>query len=121
MKVYELRDNDWFDRGTGFCTGEVINVRPSDVVATAAARPPVCSATLEGLAMSEEKNTDQRIWMMQDVPKIFVESEDEKGRYLLETEIGKDEGYQKQQGLIITSPDRDTRQETDPLRPAQKP
>lgn len=20
VKVYELRDNDWFDRGTGFCT-----------------------------------------------------------------------------------------------------
>jgi hypothetical protein len=27
VKVYELRDNDWFDRGTGFCTGQVINVR----------------------------------------------------------------------------------------------
>ena len=20
VKVYELRNNDWFDRGTGFCT-----------------------------------------------------------------------------------------------------
>lgn len=27
VKVYELRDNDWFDRGTGFCTGQVVNVR----------------------------------------------------------------------------------------------
>ena len=26
VKVYELRNNDWFDRGTGFCTGQVINV-----------------------------------------------------------------------------------------------
>ena len=26
VKVYELKDNDWFDRGTGFCTGRVINV-----------------------------------------------------------------------------------------------
>lgn len=26
VKVYELRDNDWFDRGTGFCTGQIINV-----------------------------------------------------------------------------------------------
>lgn len=26
VKVYELRDNDWFDRGTGFCTGEVVGV-----------------------------------------------------------------------------------------------
>lgn len=28
VKVYELRDNDWFDRGTGFCTGQVLDVRP---------------------------------------------------------------------------------------------
>lgn len=26
VKVYELRENDWFDRGTGFCTGQIINV-----------------------------------------------------------------------------------------------
>ncbi|KAK3065320.1 hypothetical protein LTS18_001071 [Coniosporium uncinatum] len=25
VKVYELRSNDWFDRGTGFCTGSVVN------------------------------------------------------------------------------------------------
>ena len=28
VKVYELRDNDWFDRGTGFCTGSILDVRP---------------------------------------------------------------------------------------------
>ena len=27
VKVYELRNNDWFDRGTGFCTGQNVNVR----------------------------------------------------------------------------------------------
>jgi hypothetical protein len=26
VKVYELRDNDWFDRGTGFCTGQIMGV-----------------------------------------------------------------------------------------------
>lgn len=26
VKVYELRDNDWFDRGTGFCSAEFIEV-----------------------------------------------------------------------------------------------
>ncbi|KAH8702408.1 putative DUF625 domain protein [Talaromyces proteolyticus] len=61
VKVYELRDNDWFDRGTGFCTGAIV----------------------------------------EDVPTIFVESEDEKGRCLLNTSIGKDEGYQKQQETLI--------------------
>lgn len=29
VKVYELRKNDWFDRGTGYCTGRVVNVRDS--------------------------------------------------------------------------------------------
>jgi hypothetical protein len=32
VKVYELRNNDWFDRGTGFCTGQVINVRLNSYV-----------------------------------------------------------------------------------------
>lgn len=26
-KVYELRDNNWFDRGTGLCSAEFIEVR----------------------------------------------------------------------------------------------
>ena len=26
VKVYELKHNDWFDRGTGFCTGRLVNV-----------------------------------------------------------------------------------------------
>lgn len=26
VKVYELRDNDWFDRGTGFCLGHALDV-----------------------------------------------------------------------------------------------
>ncbi|OAL26495.1 hypothetical protein AYO20_10064 [Fonsecaea nubica] len=61
VKVYELRDNDWFDRGTGFCTGQFIN----------------------------------------DEPRIYVESEDQPDRMLLETRIVKDDGYQKQQDTLI--------------------
>ncbi|KAF9894073.1 Platinum sensitivity protein [Aspergillus nanangensis] len=61
VKVYELRDNDWFDRGTGFCTGQVVD----------------------------------------DEPRIYVESEDEPNRVLLLTKISKDDGYQKQQETLI--------------------
>ena len=33
VKVYELRNNDWFDRGTGFCTATFYSVRlPSRVL-----------------------------------------------------------------------------------------
>jgi hypothetical protein len=28
VKVYELKNNDWFDRGTGFCKGAVTAVSP---------------------------------------------------------------------------------------------
>lgn len=27
VKVYELKNNDWFDRGTGFCVGQILDVR----------------------------------------------------------------------------------------------
>ncbi|KAL4778530.1 component of IIS longevity pathway SMK-1-domain-containing protein [Aspergillus varians] len=61
VKVYELKENDWFDRGTGFCTGRILD----------------------------------------DEPRIFVESEDKPLRVLLETRISKDGGYQKQQDTLI--------------------
>lgn len=28
VKVYELRENDWFDRGTGFCSASITTVYP---------------------------------------------------------------------------------------------
>ncbi|KAF2084093.1 DUF625-domain-containing protein [Saccharata proteae CBS 121410] len=61
VKVYELKNGDWFDRGTGFCTGSIIN----------------------------------------DEARIYVQSEDEPVRPLLETRINKDDGYQKQQDTLI--------------------
>ena len=33
VKVYELRDNDWFDRGTGFCTATFTQVCLSSFLA----------------------------------------------------------------------------------------
>ena len=27
VKVYELKNNEWHDRGTGFCAGQVVGVR----------------------------------------------------------------------------------------------
>ncbi|QVM11933.1 Platinum sensitivity protein [Coccidioides posadasii str. Silveira] len=32
VKVYELKDNDWFDRGTGFCTGQIFDDEPKILV-----------------------------------------------------------------------------------------
>ena len=38
VKVYELKNNDWFDRGTGFCRGVVLSVRLGP--------PPCCCAPM---------------------------------------------------------------------------
>jgi hypothetical protein len=39
VKVYELRNNDWFDRGTGFCAAEFIFVcDPHQLVASMVSR-----------------------------------------------------------------------------------
>jgi protein phosphatase-4 regulatory subunit 3 len=41
VKVYELRNNDWFDRGTGFCRGVIVNVR-SPLLLPRLRRRPFC-------------------------------------------------------------------------------
>jgi hypothetical protein len=50
VKVYELRDNDWFDRGTGFCTGTVMGVSSFPFVSACAAF--VATATTRARAVS---------------------------------------------------------------------
>ena len=40
VKVYELKNNDWFDRGTGFCTGRIINVSDPKIWHTVVIRLP---------------------------------------------------------------------------------
>ncbi|KAK8194717.1 component of IIS longevity pathway SMK-1-domain-containing protein [Phyllosticta capitalensis] len=73
VKVYELKNGDWFDRGTGFCTSAMVNPCHS-----------------------------------QDEPRIYVQSEDDPQRVLLETKVTKDDGYQKQQGDIDAETCADT-------------
>ena len=41
--------------------------------------------------------------VQQDEPRIYVESEDQPERMLLETKIVKDDGYQKQQGQQLNA------------------
>ena len=92
VKVYELKNNDWFDRGTGFCTGRIINVgthKTWDTVLTGRASSLETSCKYQG---------DTTLIKVQDESKIYVESEDSPERLLLETRITKDDGYQKQQG-----------------------
>lgn len=62
VKVYELKNNDWYDRGTGFCAGQVL---------------------------------------ANDEARIYVQSEDDAQRILLETRISRDDGYQRQQDTLI--------------------
>ena len=87
VKVYELKNNDWFDRGTGFCTGRIVNVRDEGVQGLRA--PPLDS----GQHVADLLGGDES--------RILVEAEDQPDRLLLETKISKDDGYQKQQDTLI--------------------
>lgn len=50
VKVYELKSNDWFDRGTGFCVGSIVNVshtpRIPDSMRTPSLYPPSYTCAL---------------------------------------------------------------------------
>jgi hypothetical protein len=63
VKVYELRHNDWFDRGTGFCCAclvQVSNPRPLSNTACLSASVPllthVTSAVVFRLKKASRKN-----------------------------------------------------------------
>jgi protein phosphatase-4 regulatory subunit 3 len=105
VKVYELRHNDWFDRGTGFCYACWVPVRPRRICAS----PPVWSIAdvrrdrcrFVVLLLTE---LCARILQVEEgqpkEPRVVVESEDQPNRRLLETKIVKDDGFQKQQGMF---------------------
>ena len=47
VKVYELRNSDWFDRGTGFCMGQLVDVsrKRADARASSQEAPRLPSLT----------------------------------------------------------------------------
>lgn len=94
VKVYELRNNDWFDRGTGFCTGRIVNVSIHFhiIVTGYYQEPPKLRGKPKACRVANCLSP-------QDESKVYVESEDQPERLLLETQITKDDGYQKQQGM----------------------
>ncbi|KAL4806113.1 component of IIS longevity pathway SMK-1-domain-containing protein [Aspergillus unguis] len=101
VKVYELKENDWFDRGTGFCTGRILDVSIFDT--------PWYLAWPDRARIPSHSVPFARWFLLavvgahgcHDEPRIFVESEDKPIRVLLETRISKDGGYQKQQDTLI--------------------
>ena len=108
VKVYELRNNDWYDRGTGFCTASYSFVSPP--VPPRASFPflplrsllsPYCDrahlsrATVlfaDAIAFPQSEDGNQRD------PRVLVESEEQPDRVLLETRISREDGFHKQQG-----------------------
>ncbi|CZT04636.1 related to pleiotropic drug resistance control protein PDR6 [Rhynchosporium graminicola] len=83
VKVYELKNNDWFDRGTGFCIASFIYLPPAVELGSHA-----------NLIVQNELNR-------QEEPRVLVQSEDEPDKVLLETRICKEDSFQKQQDTLI--------------------
>ena len=71
VKVYELRHNDWFDRGTGFCTAEFDTVSQLSVLFAHACREQcvlVCSdghlrVSMQYAPRGEVYTLDKQIWL----------------------------------------------------------
>lgn len=85
IQVYELRDESWFDRGTGICRG-MINADGHAVILVEAESPQV------------QENEDE--------PGGFLTKD-----ILLNSNVERDDIYGKQQGLFPAS----TRSESDNL------
>lgn len=103
VKVYELRSNDWFDKGTGFCEAKLIWVcylprgmghcrRASSAIS---ARPLYCWIPVPDGPVLQNDATSL------DEPIVRVHSEEEPDKLILETKICKDDGFQKQQGTRV--------------------
>jgi protein phosphatase 4 regulatory subunit 3 len=107
VKVYELRNNDWFDRGTGFCTATFTTVRappmyhPIFLICTSCPLLHLFFFLFLFLFLylvTDQVPTPQTEDGRKD-PRVIVESEDHPERLLLETKIQKEDGFQKQQGI----------------------
>jgi protein phosphatase-4 regulatory subunit 3 len=111
VKVYELRNNDWFDRGTGFCTAAFVLVRyasfflPVLLRASSPAHPRAYHSRLLRRATLTVAMYAQVEDGQPKEPRVIVESEDQPDRLLLETKICKEDGFQKQQGMFQLAPD----------------
>ncbi|KAJ5495127.1 hypothetical protein N7539_000243 [Penicillium diatomitis] len=109
VKVYELRQNDWFDRGTGFCTGHISGVCDNlalslPCITFSVARSSFVDAPTSrsrDLLIAWRAESSNRRQPEDEIPRIYVESEDEPIRVLLESKITKEDGYQKQQETLI--------------------
>ena len=89
VKVYELKNNDWFDRGTGFCRGIVVSVCPSCCCPAAAS--PFCRVLMAPrfpnprLTFSSTAGRSQNSCRVRRRPKPpITRDQDIKGRWLPE-------------------------------------
>lgn len=99
VKVYELKQNDWFDRGTGLCTGQFVNVSTTSQ-----------SRETMSLAMRIHQTASCSEWLTcatQEEPRLYVESEDHPERMLLDMQVSRKDSYQKQTGHYAGAPSID--------------
>ncbi|GAB7360195.1 hypothetical protein MBLNU230_g7956t1 [Neophaeotheca triangularis] len=75
VKVYELKNNDWYDRGTGFCTGEWIAQPPNAVGDVPDARIRVQSEDDPNRTLLETRiNKDDGYQKQQDTLIVWTEA-----------------------------------------------
>lgn len=97
VKVYELRSNDWFDRGTGFCVATPVSLLYKMTLRARLSCPLFLMGKQHRIRGSLLTRVTQGDGERED-PRIVVQSEEAPDRLLLETRICKEDGFQKQQG-----------------------
>lgn len=74
VKVYELKNNDWYDRGTGFCSGQLVN-SPQSTAENADARILVVSEEDVNRTLLETRITkDDGYQKQQETLIVWTES-----------------------------------------------
>lgn len=108
VKVYELKGETWFDRGTGYCAG--VYDEQEDAALLVARMEEACQKLLladdedqeQAIGLSQEENEDQR-----ESYVLVVNENLDTDELLLKTKVVRDDVYQRQQDTLVvwTEPD----------------
>lgn len=112
VKVYELKGETWFDRGTGYCAG--VYDEQEDAALLVARMEDACQKLVLGLGGGEQQQQQQAMQSEpnegeeQREPYVLVVNENlQTDDLLLKTKVVRDDVYQRQQDTLVvwTEPD----------------
>ncbi|KAL5119333.1 Platinum sensitivity protein [Pleosporales sp. CAS-2024a] len=77
VKVYELKNNDWFDRGTGFCRGVVVSAEEAKIVVLS--EDDQTRQLLETRISKDDGYQKQQVWTEQNGTDMALSFQEPEG------------------------------------------